>query len=124
MTGNYLIGEAARCVGLSVDALRYYESIGVVPPARRDMAGRRLYRSEDLHLLEILLHLRDTGMPLTEIAQFTRFVQQDPHGVPERLALLRRHRDAIVENIERLTRSLEVIDTKITDYSTRPTIGE
>ena len=113
------IGQIADHLGLSVDALRYYERVGVVPPAVRDAGGRRRYTDDDVHLLEVLLHLRDTGMPMTQIAEFTRFVRQDPDGVSERLAILRRHRDTIVTSIAALTRSLDVVDGKIADYSAR-----
>jgi DNA-binding transcriptional MerR regulator len=113
------IGEAAAHLGLSIDALRYYERVGIVPPAARDAGGHRRYSDDDLHLLEVLIHLRDTGMPLAEIAEFTRFVRQDPDGVAERLALLQAHRVALVARMERLALSLEVIDGKIADYDRR-----
>jgi DNA-binding transcriptional MerR regulator len=74
-----------------------------------------------VHLLEVLLHLRDTGMPLAEIATFTGLVRQDPAGVPERLALLRAHREVLTARIAALTRSLGVIDGKIADYDARLT---
>ena len=119
MTEGYPIGEVARRLGLSIDALRYYERAGVLPQADRDASGRRRYSEHDLHLLEVLLHLRDTGMPLAEIATFTRLVQQDPAGVPERLALLRAHREILTARIAALTRSLGVIDGKIADYDAR-----
>lgn len=119
MSGYYSIGEVAERLDLSIDALRYYERIGVVPPAQRDASGRRRYGIDDLHLLEVLLHLRNTGMPLKKIAEFTKLVRQDPEGVPERLALLRDHRKVIVGNIARQTNSLRVIDGKIEDYSSR-----
>ena len=113
------IGAAAEHLGLSVDALRYYERAGVIPPAARDAGGRRRYGPEELHLLDVLIHLRATGMPLARIAEFTRLVQQDPNGVPERLALLRDHREAIIERMARLALSLSVVDDKIADYSAR-----
>lgn len=119
MTEPYTIGGVAERLGLSIDALRYYERVGAVPPARRDAAGRRRYSAEDVHLLEVLLHLRDTGMPLAGIAEFTRQVRRDPDGVAERLALLREHRGAIQARMDRLARSLAVVDGKIADYSAR-----
>jgi len=119
MSDLHSIGETAEHLGLSIDALRYYERNGIVPPADRDAGGRRRYSDGDLHLLEVLIHLRDTGMPLAEIAEFTRLVRRDPEGVAERLDLLKAHRSALLARMERLALSLEVIDGKIADYSLR-----
>lgn len=52
----FTIGEAARYVGIPVRRLRYLDSIGQVPAARRSLAlGYRLYQPEDLIQLRILL---------------------------------------------------------------------
>ncbi|MDR1806837.1 MAG: MerR family DNA-binding transcriptional regulator, partial [Propionibacteriaceae bacterium] len=40
----FTIAQAARSCGLAESTLRYYEQIGVLPPARRDPAnGYRVY---------------------------------------------------------------------------------
>ena len=44
-----------------------------------------------MRLIEVLLHLRRSGMPLREIAEFTGWVQRDRDGVAERLCLLEAH---------------------------------
>lgn len=119
MNEIFAIGEVAERLGLTVDTLRYYERAGVIPAPERDVGGRRRYTATDIHLLEVLVHLRDTGMPLAGIAEFTRLVQQDPGGVAERLAILQHHRAAVVAALDRLTRSLTVIDSKVTDYTAR-----
>lgn len=113
------VGEVAARLGINAETLRYYERRGVLPPPSRDGAGRRVYRDNEVHLIEVLLHLRNTGMPLATIAEFTRHVARDPDGVAERLALLQRHRGQVVAQLEQLNRSLMVIDQKIADYSSR-----
>jgi DNA-binding transcriptional MerR regulator len=90
-----------------------------VPRTSRDARGRRAYTGSDVHLLEVLLHLRDTGMALADIATFTSYVSRDPDAVPERLALLKRHRDTVRAEQQRIARSLAVIDRKIADYRGR-----
>lgn len=113
------VGEVAARLGISAETLRYYERRGVLPAPCRDGAGRRVYRDSEVHLIEVLLHLRNTGMPLATIAEFTRHVARDPEGVPERLALLQQHRGQVIEQLDQLNRSLAVIDQKIADYSRR-----
>lgn len=117
--GSLSIGRVADHLGLDPDTLRYYERRGVVPGPRRDPAGRRAYRASDVHLLEVLMHLKGTGMPLTQIAEFTRLVASDPEGVPERLELLQEHREQVQNQITGWQKSLAVIDTKIRDYTGR-----
>ncbi|SMC56461.1 MerR family transcriptional regulator [Janibacter indicus] len=113
------IGDVAQHLGLVPDTLRYYERRGVVPNPGRDAGGRRAYTEADVHLLEVLLHLRATGMPLADIASFTHYVSQDPAGVAERLNLLLTHRDHVLAEQDRVTRALAVIDQKIKDYRSR-----
>ena len=81
--------------------------------------GRRRYSESDVHLLEVSLHLRDTGMPLAQIAEFTPLVARDPDGVAERLARLKEHRERALARRRRVERSLAVIDQKIVDYTER-----
>lgn len=119
MSDRMSIGDAARHLGLEPDTLRYYERKGIVPAPTKDSAGHRVYTETQLHLLEVLLHLKSTGMPLVKIAAFTRLVASDPDGVPERLDLLRDHREQVIQEIESWQHSLRVINRKIEDYNQR-----
>ncbi len=118
------VGRVAELLGISADTLRYYERRGILPPPAHTSSGRRVYGEADLHLIEVLLHLRRTGMPLARIAEFTEHVAQDPHGVPERLAMLQDHRALVAQRIAQLENSLAVIDQKIADYTRRTTTPE
>ena len=59
-----LIGDAARAVGLSASAVRYYEQRGLVRPAVR-RAGRRLYGPLELRRLAFVQLVHRLGLPLT-----------------------------------------------------------
>jgi DNA-binding transcriptional MerR regulator len=62
------IEAAARATGLTKRTIRYYEEIGLLPPASRSEAGQRLYTEDDLHRLERVKQLKDTiGLSLAEI---------------------------------------------------------
>ncbi len=119
MADQYTITDVAARVSLDPDTLRYYERRGVLPAPLRDSRGRRRYREVDVHLIEVLIHLKNTGMPLARIAAFTRLVAADPDGVPERLAILRHHRATLVARLADWQASLDLIDRKITDYQDR-----
>lgn len=76
---TWLIGEAAEKTGLSVDTLRYYERIGLLPPPARDSGGRRLYREQDVARLQFIQRAQAVGFSLEEISQLLRF-REDPAG--------------------------------------------
>ncbi len=60
------IGEAARRAGVRPSALRYYESVGVLPEARR-VNGQRRYGPEVLELLAVVGVARQAGFRISEI---------------------------------------------------------
>jgi MerR family transcriptional regulator, redox-sensitive transcriptional activator SoxR len=62
------ISEAARQVGLQASAIRYYEQIGLLPPAQR-MSGQRRYDTTVLYRLAIIQWARRLGFTLDEIRQ-------------------------------------------------------
>ncbi|GAA2829075.1 hypothetical protein GCM10010452_66810 [Crossiella cryophila] len=55
------IGQVARRFGLRASALRYYDEIGLVPPAGQER-GKRWYGAAELRRLTLVLTLQRTGM--------------------------------------------------------------
>jgi MerR family redox-sensitive transcriptional activator SoxR len=60
------IGEVARRAGLHASAIRYYESIGLVPPPPRSSGWRR-YPPDVLERLNVIRTARELGFSLEEI---------------------------------------------------------
>ncbi len=62
------IGAFARASRLSPKALRLYDDLGLLPPARVDpVSGYRLYDPGQLEQARLVAHLRRLGMPLARI---------------------------------------------------------
>lgn len=62
------VGELAKCTGLSVRALHHYEEIGLlVPAARTETRGDRLYSEEQVLRLQQIASLQSLGFSLAEI---------------------------------------------------------
>jgi DNA-binding transcriptional MerR regulator len=111
------IQEAAEETGLTVHTLRYYERIGLVMPVGRAANGHRRYSQQDINLIHTLNRWRQTGMPLVDIQYYVRLVQEGDSTAGERRALLEAHRQKVVEQIEALQATLQLIDYKIQNYT-------
>ena len=63
------IGELADASGVSAKSVRYYEKIGLIPPAPRTEAGYRFYSEADMHTLQFIRRARDFGLPMERVKQ-------------------------------------------------------
>jgi DNA-binding transcriptional MerR regulator len=115
----YSPAEAAQKTGFSLDTLRYYERIGLLPPVSRTAGGRRRYGDTDLLWLLTLRCLRDTGMSLKQMRHFIDLAQGNDETLPERLALLEAQDQKIQEQIARLHAHQAQIRKKISIYRSK-----
>ena len=110
------IGEVAQRTGLSIDTLRYYEDIGLIPPQRRDGGGRRRYDPEILRWLEFVARLKSTGMPLAGMVRYAALRAAGDGTSADRMALLEEHGAKVAAQIGVLAEALDVINGKIATY--------
>ena len=66
----FKIGDFSKLSLVSVKALRYYDELGLLRPARVDeFTGYRYYSASQLGRLHRILALKDMGLSLVQIAQ-------------------------------------------------------
>jgi DNA-binding transcriptional MerR regulator len=61
------IGFVAQKVGLSVDAIRFYERNGLLPRAARTQGGFRQFAERDVETLAFIRRVQGLGFKLSEI---------------------------------------------------------
>lgn len=113
---TWSIEEVAELTGLSRHTLRYYERIGLLEPVPRAASGHRRYTESDLGWVRFVTMLRQTGMSIADSLRFVELTREGDHTIPERVRILRAHRDALVAQLAVLQRHLGAINTKIDIY--------
>lgn len=103
------IGDAARLTGLTAKRIRHYESLGLLPPARRTGSGYRFYDDAALHTLRFVAHARSLGFGMDEIASLVGLWQNRRRSSAEVKRLVQRHVEDLrrrAEDLARMERAL------------------
>jgi len=100
------IGELAAKTGTTVEAIRYYEKIGLLPPPARTAGNQRAYSRGLVDRLGYIRHSRELGFSLDSIRTLLSLVDRQPTWCDEVDAIAREHLVAIQSRIVRL-RALE-----------------
>jgi DNA-binding transcriptional MerR regulator len=114
------IGELAQELGVSTDALRFYERAGWLPRPERAENGYRSYRSQDVEHLRLLLNLRRIDLPLEEAAQLASWCHAGhcdatSSTLPALIARRRSDLHARMEDLRRLDERLAELQTHLGD---------
>lgn len=113
MTTHYHIGEFAALCGVSTKTLRFYDEVGVLRPAGVDpRTGYRRYSPQQLEQMASILALKDLGVPLAEVSEFTA-----KRGAPaDRRAILNNLKQKIEHSIQTATQSLNWINAALDEF--------
>lgn len=112
----YTINQVADQFDLPAHTLRYYDKEGLLPFISRDKNGNRLFSVRDLNWVALICCLKNTGMPIKEIKQYSDWCKEGSQRFDERKNLLISHREQVLKQIEDLSKNLELIDSKIATY--------
>ena len=96
------IGDLAASSGLSVDAVRYYERMGLIKPAGRTEGGFRTYRRDATDRIAFIRQAQRLGLRLREIAELlgTPGFDGKRHCQKVRAVLLKRLEDVEKQMVE------------------------
>jgi MerR family transcriptional regulator, copper efflux regulator len=117
------IGVAATAVGVDTSAIRYYESVGVLPEPERTASGYRSYSPEDVERLRFVTLARSLGVGLDDIRQILGLRDQGEAPCSYVRGVLERQVDAVEERIEQLQALSEELGRLQEAARTLPDIG-
>ncbi|NLE78770.1 MAG: MerR family transcriptional regulator [Rhodococcus sp.] len=116
MTTALGIAQVSEATGLTHDTLRWYEREGLIPRVDRGSDGRRRYDDASLRIIQLIVRLRRTGMPVADIRWFLALTEEGAASHGRRMALLRGHRERVLAQLDQLNQDLGAIDDKIEHY--------
>ena len=110
------IAEVSKRFGLSIDTLRYYERIGLIPKVRRNKSGIRDYEEADCVRIEFVKCMRGAGIPVDALAEYVALSQQGDATALARKQILVEQRDLLLVRMEELQKTLDRLNAKIQRY--------
>lgn len=82
---TYSIGKLARAAQVSVDTIRFYERIGLLPKPARTPAGYRQYSDSDLRRVRFVRSARNFGLSLADIGALVKIELERDESAPAAL---------------------------------------
>ncbi|MGO4183451.1 MerR family transcriptional regulator [Paenibacillus sp. MCAF9] len=110
------IKEAADKIGLPAHTLRYYEQEGLLPFIKRDENGNRIFNEADLLWLELIVCLRKTDIPLSELRAIVELTKVGDSTASQRKQIFEKHKEKMMEKQRDLDNAFIKIDLKIEYY--------
>jgi DNA-binding transcriptional MerR regulator len=116
----YTIGELAEEFAVTTRTIRFYESRGLIAPARR--GSNRSYTRRDRARLALILRGKNLGFSLEDVAEYLGLYDADPGQQAQTTMLLNKVEATIADlnqkraDLDRTLKELKEIRTKCLDH--------
>ena len=110
------IAEVSLQHGISLDTLRYYDRIGLIPPVTRNGSGIRDYSELDIKRVEFVKCMRSAGLPIEVLIDYMGLVQQGDSTIEARKDILYEQREQLLARMEEMQKTLDILNHKIQVY--------
>ena len=110
--------QVAELFNLSIDTLRYYERIGVIPPVTRDKNGYRNYQTNDLNWIFLAKSLRSAGLSIESLIEFATLAKNSEFQdiADKQKQILITQLDEVDKNINEMKKTRALLQYKIDTY--------
>lgn len=110
------IAQVSEKYGLSVDTLRYYERVGLIPPVHRNEGGIRDYDELDLRRVDFIKCMRSAGLPVEVLIEYMGLIQQGDNTIEARKEILVEQRNLVAARMQEMQKTLDLLNHKIDVY--------
>lgn len=118
------ISEVSEQSGLSIDTLRYYERIGLLPPVNRTNSGIRDFDELDMRRVSFIKCMRASGLPIEVLIDYFALVEQGDDTIEARKAILKQQRADLLARMAEMQETLELLNHKIHVYENAVLMAE
>jgi|SRR5271154_1658083 MerR family copper efflux transcriptional regulator len=118
MAERMRIGELAIRTGVTARTVRYYETIGLLPPGEREGGGQHYYDEAAVIRLRKIDQLKALGLSLEEIASVIDLYFTDPSGKKAKLKVLEMLRQHL-QQAEQKTTALDAFCAELRSHIQR-----
>lgn len=110
------IKQASEITGISIDNLRYYERIGLIPAVPRNESGIRDYDDMSLSWIDFVMRFKRGGMALEAIREYVQLAIKGEETKPARKEILLEAKESLEAKMAEIQESLDVIHYKLDTY--------
>lgn len=104
------IGQAAKASGISEKMIRYYESIGLIPPVHRTEARYRTFSEKDIHALRFIARARSLGFSVEQMSNLLALWQDRHRASSDVKAVALAHIEELDGKIKKLQAMRETLE--------------
>lgn len=113
------IAEVSALSGLSVDTLRYYERVGLLPPVNRNDSGIRDFNELDVRRVQFIKCMRQAGIPVDVLTEYMNLALIGDETIEDRKEILMQQREILSGQIADMQETLDLLNHKISVYEER-----
>ncbi|MBL1224553.1 MerR family transcriptional regulator [Enterococcus sp. BWR-S5] len=110
------IKQVADMFDLTVETIRYYERVGVIPPVKRDKNGYRIFTKRDLNWVFLAKSLRNAGLSIESLIEFAALSQYTDDKRLAQKDILKEQLKELNDKIEDMVRVRDLLEYKIETY--------
>jgi MerR family transcriptional regulator, copper efflux regulator len=111
----FTIGALAKVTGVSTPTIRYYEEIGLLPPANRTASGQRSYDQDDLGRLTFIKQCRDFGFGIDQVRVLLDLSISPDRDCAETRDIAQKHLDEVRQRLA----ELRALESRLENFVTR-----
>jgi MerR family transcriptional regulator, copper efflux regulator len=104
------IGTLAKLTQTTAPTIRYYEKIGLLPPAGRQDGGQRCYGEDDVRRLKFIRRCREFTLPIEQVRILVAMMRSADRSCSEAREVAHRHLQAVrarIVELEALERTID-----------------